>query len=104
MGKASAVPLKTILVVDDDALNRELLEEMLRQHEFRVESAFNGQHSLQEFTRIRPDLILLDVQMPLLDGFAVCRQLKSNPETRLTPIILVTALSAVEDRVRGLEA
>jgi len=93
-----------ILVVDDDAANRELLEEFLVAEGLEVVTAPDGRSSLKEFARLKPDLVLLDVNMPFLDGFEVCRRLKSNPDTRLTPIILVTALSATEDRVRGIKA
>jgi putative two-component system response regulator len=93
----------TVLIVDDDVANRELLQELLSGAGFRVETAVDGAHSLQEFLRVRPDLVLLDVQMPLIDGFEVCRRIKSAPDTRLTPVVLVTALSATQDRVRGLQ-
>jgi putative two-component system response regulator len=93
-----------ILVVDDDAANRELLEEVLVAEGLEVVTAPDGRSSLQEFARLKPDLVLLDVNMPFLDGFEVCRRLKRDPDTRLTPIVLVTALSATEDRVRGIKA
>jgi len=96
--------MQKILIVDDDAANRELLESVLELTGFSVTSAGDGRQALMEFERISPDLVLLDVQMPILDGFEVCRKLKSNSGTRLTPVVLVTALSATEDRVRGLEA
>ena len=57
-------------------------------------TAPDGRSSLEEFARFKPDLVLLDVNMPFLDGFEVCRRLKSNPETRLTPVVLVTGLTA----------
>jgi putative two-component system response regulator len=95
---------QTILIVDDDTANRELLETVLEVSGFSVAPAGDGRQALIEFERISPDLVLLDVQMPNLDGFEVCRKLKSNPRTRLTPVVLVTALSATQDRVRGLEA
>ena len=93
-----------ILVVDDDATNRELLQEFLVAEGLEVVTAPDGRSSLEAFARLKPDLVLLDVNMPFLDGFDVCRRLKSNPETRLTPVLLVTALSATEDRVRGIKA
>lgn len=94
----------TVLVVDDDGANRGLLEEMLTVEGLRVVTAADGDSALEEFRRASPDLVLLDVQMPGMSGFEVCRQIKSQAETRLTPVVLVTGLSAVEDRVRGLEA
>jgi len=95
---------QTILIADDDAANRELLESVLELSGFSVASVGDGRQALIEFERTSPDLVLLDVQMPNVDGFEVCRKLKSNPGTRLTPVVLVTALSATQDRIRGLEA
>jgi len=92
-----------ILVVDDDATNRELLQEFLVAEGLEVATAPDGRSSLEAFARLEPDLVLLDVNMPFVDGFEVCRRLKSNPETRLTPVVLVTALSATDDRVRGIK-
>jgi len=93
-----------ILVVDDDAANRELLQETLIAEGLEVVTAPDGRSSLEEFARLKPDLVLLDVNMPFLDGFEVCRRLKSNPETRLTPVVLVTGLTGREDRVRGIKS
>ena len=93
-----------ILVADDEPANRELLEDLLTAHGYQVATAKDGREALEQFARLQPELMLLDVKMPKLDGFEVCRQLKNNPETRLTPIVLVTALSATEDRIRGIEA
>jgi putative two-component system response regulator len=95
---------KTILVVDDELANRELMIELLQPQGYKVVTAVDGQAALEEFARNQPDLVLLDIMMPRPDGVEVCRQLKKNPESRLTPIVLVTALSAREDRVRGIEA
>ena len=94
----------TILVVDDNAAVRELLAELLRVQGFDVTTAPDGETALAEFSRHQPDLVLLDVVMPGLGGFDVCRRLKQNPEHRLTPVVLITGLSATEDRVRGIEA
>src|SRR5712691_5025059 len=92
------------LVVDDDAANRELLRDSLVAEGLEVVTAPDGRSSLEEFARLKPDLVLLDVNMPFLDGFEVCRRLKSNPETRLTPVVLVTGLTGREDRVRGIKS
>lgn len=94
----------TILVVDDNGAVRELLAELLRVQGFAVVTAMDGESALAEFSRRQPDLVLLDVVMPGLDGFEVCRRLKQDPEHRLTPVVLVTGLSATEDRVRGIES
>jgi len=94
----------TILIVDDEAANRELLEEVLMNRGYTVLAAKDGLEALETFAIHRPDVVLLDVMMPHLGGIQVCKQLKQNAETRLTPVVLVTALSALDDRVRGLEA
>ena len=93
-----------ILVVDDDITNLNMLQELLGGEGLQTVTAPDGRRCLEEFSRFNPDLVLLDVDMPFVSGFEVCRRLKGDPETRLTPIILVTALSATEDRVRGIQA
>ena len=93
-----------ILVVDDDPSNRLLLEELLHAQGYEVMTAEDGQQALDTVCRRAPDLVLCDVMMPQLNGFDFCRRLKDNPETELTPVVLVTALMATADRVRGIEA
>lgn len=93
-----------ILVVDDEPTNRVLLEELLEAQGYTVVTAEDGQQALEKFNGMEPDLVLLDVAMPKLSGFEVCRRLKGNPETRLTPVVLVTGLSDLQHRVTGLEA
>lgn len=95
---------KTILIVDDEESSRAALCEILRERGYQVATARNGREGLEAFSRLRPDLILLDVVMPLLNGFEVCQQIKQHGEGRLTPVVLVTGLGAIEDRVHGLEA
>jgi putative two-component system response regulator len=94
----------TILIVDDDAAYRKLMVGLLRMQGFEVFAASDGEDALTEFAHHEPDLVLLDVDMPRLNGFEVCRRLKQKPESRLTPVVLVTGLAATEDRIRGLEA
>jgi len=94
----------TVLVADDAEANRELLTELLTAEGYSVIAVSDGAAALAEFARSRPDLVVLDVMMPRLNGLEVCRQLKSDPETCLTPIIVATALSAKEDRVAAIEA
>ena len=93
----------TILVADDQAANRELLEELLTAQGFKVITVTDGAALLQELTRVPIDLILLDVMMPHLSGFEVCQKVKSNPDTYLIPVILITALSDKQDRVAGIK-
>lgn len=93
-----------ILVADDQIAHCELLSEILSAEGFDVITAGEGAEALNQFAASRPDLVLLDVIMPHFNGFDVCRMIKSNPDTRLTPVVLVTGLSAVEDRVAGIKA
>lgn len=91
-----------ILVVDDEASARSGLELLLRKQGYEVRLAADGDGALAECAAFQPDLILLDVMMPGLDGFEVCRQLKAKPETRLTPVVLVTGLTDRDDRIEGI--
>lgn len=93
-----------ILVVDDEPINRELLEDMLVPLGYRVIQAPDGETALRMAQDGSPDVILLDVMMPNLDGFEVARRLKTAEETKAIPIVMVTALQAVADRIKALEA
>lgn len=93
-----------ILVADDEALNRKVLRELLTSKGFQVEEAVDGEVAVAKAQQTAPDLVLLDVRMPRLDGFEVCRLLKQDERTQFIPIVLLTALSSVEDRVAGIEA
>lgn len=84
--------VKQILVVDDNPLSRKLLNEMLSAEGFSVLNAASGAEALGAVTKQRPDIVLLDIMMPEMDGFEVVRRLKANEATRSTPIIMVTAL------------
>jgi cyclic di-GMP phosphodiesterase len=95
---------ETILVADDHESTLSGLEGLLALEGFRVVTAGDGATALSEFQSVRPDLLLLDVKMPMINGIEVCRRIKSNPDTRLTPIVLITALTATQDRVAGIEA
>lgn len=95
---------ETVLVADDQSSNRELLEELLTAQGFTVVTASDGSAALEEIARIRPDLVLLDVMMPGLNGFEVCERIKNNPETYLIPVVLITALSDKQDRIEGIKA
>jgi two-component system, cell cycle response regulator len=93
-----------ILVVDDIPANVKLLEARLSAEYFDVRTTSNGADALKIAERAECDIILLDVMMPDMDGFEVCRRLKSNPATHYIPVLMVTALDSSADRVRGLEA
>ena len=93
----------TILIVDDTPANLDLLVEILKE-DFRTKVATRGDKALElAFSGTPPDLVLLDIMMPGLNGYEVCERLKANPATRAIPIIFVTAMSEVEDETRGLE-
>src|SRR5207245_9429547 len=97
-------PQAKILVVDDEVKNVKLLEALLLPRGYTVVKAYNGEEALQQVQQEQPDLILLDVMMPLLDGFEVCKRLKGNDETHLIPVVIMTALGEGEDRIKGREA
>jgi putative two-component system response regulator len=94
----------TILVVDDQAPNRELLDELLTAQGFKVITVPDGASAFLELTRTQVDLVLMDVMMPNLSGFEICDKIKSNPETCLIPVVLITSLSEKEDRIEGIKA
>ena len=93
-----------ILVVDDIAPNVKLLEAKLTREFFRVITAMSGAEALEKARTEKPDVILLDIMMPGMDGFEVCEHLKADPATQNIPVVMVTALTDIADRVRGLEA
>lgn len=93
-----------ILIVDDVPANLKLLEAKLSSEYYQVMLASNGAEAIEKAKKESPDIILLDVMMPGMDGFETCRRLKDQQETTHIPIIMVTALSDAADRVRGLEA
>jgi DNA-binding response OmpR family regulator len=101
---SAAVERATILIVDDEPFNVDYLEQELEDLGYETVSASNGQEALEQVATEAPDLILLDVMMPVMDGFTVCRILKEHEATRLIPIVIMTALDAREDRIRGIKA
>jgi two-component system cell cycle response regulator len=102
----SAVPARRsrVLVADDTESIRTLFRRLLIADGHEVVSAGDGTAALEAVRRHQPDVILLDVGMPAMDGLEVCRRLKSDPATRLTPIVLVTGQTDLSDRIRGIEA
>jgi putative two-component system response regulator len=93
-----------ILVVDDEDRNLRLMKLLLTSFGYDVLTASNGEEALEMVHDIPPDVILLDIMMPKMDGFEVAKQLKREEETKIIPIVMVTALNGVEDRVKALEA
>ncbi|HET9285601.1 MAG TPA: response regulator [Candidatus Angelobacter sp.] len=94
----------TILIAEDNAVNRELLREMLEAGDYRVVEAKNGQEALTKIEEAEPDLVLLDINMPVMDGFAVIRWIREHPKFRKLPVVAVTAYAMKEDRERMLNA
>ncbi|HEX5690613.1 MAG TPA: response regulator, partial [Roseiflexaceae bacterium] len=94
----------TILIVDDGALGRATLESLLLNLGYRLEFATNGFEALKIAAEVLPDVVLLDVMMPEMDGFEVCKRLRATPQIADVPVILVTALDDRESRLRGIEA
>ncbi len=92
-----------ILVVDDEKLNVELLEGILSEN-YEVVSAYNGKEALLEVEKNPPDLILLDIMMPGMTGYEVCKELKGNEKTLHIPILMVTGLTEKTEKIKGLEA
>ncbi len=98
------LPPSKVLVVDDNAQNRELLEAYMEDLDgVSTLSATDGEDALAKVAADKPDLILLDVMMPRTSGFEVCKRLKSNPDTKHIPIIMVTALHEMGDIERAVE-
>src|SRR4030095_6007205 len=97
-------PLGFVLVVDDEEQNRTLLRDALEARGYEVEEAENGMQALQRIATRPPDAILLDLMMPQMDGFEVCRRLRKDAPTAHIPILMVTALSERADRLMGIEA
>ena len=93
-----------VLVVDDILANVKLLEAKLTAEYFEVVTALDGPTALELVESEKPDIVLLDVMMPGMDGFEVCKQIKSNPLTEHIPVVMVTALDQASDRVAGIEA
>ncbi len=93
-----------ILIADDNAANRELLEAFLASVDCEIEFAVDGQDTLEKIRTFGPDLVLLDVMMPKLNGFEVCQQIKSDPETSKIMVLMVTALNELGDIERAVKA
>jgi putative two-component system response regulator len=104
MGGGASQPMATILIADDHESSLAGLKELVSLAGYSVVTVRDGQAALDEFERQRPDMLLLDVQMPHVSGIEVCQRLKSNPDSRLVPIVLITGLTATQDRVAGIEA
>jgi two-component system sensor histidine kinase/response regulator len=94
----------TILIVDDTAHVRQLLSAMLRTRGYNVQTAEGGLHALEVVQEVFPDLILLDIMMPQMDGYEVCERLKDDPRTRDIPVIFISALEQTDDKIKAFNA
>ena len=93
-----------ILVVDDTAANRKLLVDLLTTQGYATAIAINGEEALAKIAAIKPDLVLLDVMMPGISGYDVCKQIRANPENGILPVVMVTSLDPMQERIKGLQA
>jgi two-component system cell cycle response regulator len=93
-----------VLVVDDNFYNVKLLEARLLAKDYQVVSAFNGEEALARIEQQMPDIVLLDVMMPGMDGYEVCRRIRQDPQTAHLPVVMVTALDKPSDRDAAMEA
>lgn len=96
-------PLPNILIVDDNPVNLGVIVEYLEEYGYRLRIARSGIKALERAANDPPDLILLDVMMPEMDGYETCERLKQNPNTRDIPVMFITSLSSVDDKVRAFE-
>src|SRR4051812_26106497 len=101
---AAPVPSATILIVDDTAANLIVMVDYLGSHGFSLVVAQDAEEAIERARFARPDLILLDVMMPGMNGFEACRRLKESEETRHIPVIFMTALSDSNDKIVGFKA
>ena len=94
--------MKTVLIADDEPPLRTLVRVTLESDQYRIVEASNGPQTLEMVKREHPDLVLLDIMMPGLDGFEVCRQIKTDPTTKSTVVVILTARNYPQDRRRGM--
>lgn len=92
-----------ILVIEDDAIHRTVVENILQEEGYEVETAVNGEEGINKAFEIIPDLIITDIRMPVKDGYAVCREIKADPKTQYIPVVILTANSEPDDLVFGFE-
>ena len=95
---------RKVLIVDDTPLNVKILADVLDFKGYQVITASGGNEGLAKVASERPDIVLLDVMMPDLDGYSVCRAIRANPDTAILPVVMVTALDPAKERIKGLEA
>ena len=92
-----------ILIVDDHKVNIELLKAQLKPYPYELDSAFDGEEALAKVFKNKPDLVLLDLMMPKMSGYEVCKAIKQHKDTRFIPVVIITALSDLEDKIKAIE-
>ena len=97
----SEISKGNILIIDDNPENLRLLSIMLIRRGYEVRQALNGMIALRAIEIQRPDIVLLDIMMPQIDGYEVCKQIKNNPETADIPVIFLSALDEVQNKIKG---
>lgn len=96
--------MKTILVVEDDPLNLEILSDFLSHHGYRIRGATDGPEGIEQFRAEKPDLMLVDVQLPRKNGFEVCLEIKQSDEGRDTPVLIMSAVYGSPEYLESYEA
>src|SRR3990172_5183620 len=104
MGTSQSNEKRRVLVVDDEEINRKMLTIVLDKYGYASDTATNGLEALERTRECPPDLILLDIMMPVMDGFEACRRLKDDPATKHIPVVIVTALADRDAKIKGLDA
>ena len=92
-----------ILIVDDNKVNVELLRTQLKHYKYDLDTAYDGEEALDRIQKNRPDLVLLDLMMPKISGFEICKQIKRNKDTQFIPVIVITALQELDDKLKAIE-
>lgn len=92
-----------ILIVDDNKVNIELLRAQLKSYSYTIETAFDGEEALAKIAASPPDMVLLDLMMPKISGYEVCRSIKQNRDTQFIPVIVITALQELDDKLKAIE-
>ena len=97
-------PRPKVLIADDDETLRHLITEALPKHKYEVYQAADGHETLETVKNLRPDIVILDVMMPGMDGIEVCKAIRENSQTRNIPVIMLTARAPIEDKLKGIES
>jgi len=92
-----------ILIVDDNKVNVELLRSQLKPYQYNVDVSYDGEDALSKIAASPPDLVLLDLMMPKISGFEICRSIKQNKDTQFIPVIVITALQELDDKLKAIE-